>query len=634
MKCNVPGCERDAVKDAESGKCTLHAPLGEKDSEKFWTEFEEHFEKAEAEVKAGDLEAVLNCTGFVFPDTGTKFKSRVFEMKVLFENAEFVKADFAGIEFKQPVDFSKALFKDKAEFKDSTFSRRALFNTTKFERDALFGKVEFGAFVSFYATEFKRFTFFSHSKFHGEATFKYSRFAQNKNESTLFADVIFEGDADFSETTFYGQLNFRNSRFKLNCHFKKSVFSDDVDFEKANLGVDADFSGAAFGGRGIFCYAEFEGSAAFSNATFEGFADFEHANFAGTTIGEREQREIISFWNVKFKSGADFVSTLFLGPTTFQNTEFAGKANFSGSTFHDVAHFYNVTFGQETFFAYTAFLEGAAFRYSRFFDVTYFLGVSGEPGINKSIIPAGTEIEFSRVYVFGRNTRVIFDKVNLRDWSFSRTAGIGDHNSAVFEDVIWEKSGDKRKKTKDDDIACRTKRRLDFEAAAEVYRRLRKNYEDRLAYAEAGDFHIGEMEMMLAGNLFGKPKLYFLKWYKRLSNFGESVGWPLVWFIGLWATFFAIWLILPARHEFAGIVNTLKGNFYSPWEWLSKTRLPDITEFGWYIWDKFWFTVKTFFTFPRPEGSNFEQAVGAGQRFLGVTIIAFFILALRRAFRR
>ena len=112
MKCNVPGCEREAIDNAESGKCPLHAPLGEKDPEKFWTEFEEHFETANGEVKAGNVDAVLNCTGFLFPNTEDRFKSRVFEMNVIFENAEFVRANFEGVRFKKSAGFSQTLFKE------------------------------------------------------------------------------------------------------------------------------------------------------------------------------------------------------------------------------------------------------------------------------------------------------------------------------------------------------------------------------------------------------------------------------------------------------------------------------------------------------------------------------------------
>jgi len=101
------------------------------------------------------------------------------------------------------------------------------------------------------------------------------------------------------------------------------------------------------------------------------------------------------------------------------------------------------------------------------------------------------------------------------------------------------------------------------ETTGEVYRRLRLNYESRLAYEAASDFHIGQMEMLLTNPATPVFKKFFLRWYRRLSNFGESVELPLLWFLLLWAIFTAIWLVVPLV---APVEDILAGHVTTPWK--------------------------------------------------------------------
>jgi uncharacterized protein YjbI with pentapeptide repeats len=569
MKCNVPSCRRGAIKNSKSGRCAFHAPLGEKEPEKFWKKFEDYFKTTHAKLTGGDLETVLDCTGFIFPDTGNKFKTRVFEMKACFENAEFGRANFAKAEFKQTADFSKALFKDKAEFNNTKFNGRVLFNSTKFERDALFGQVEFAGYVSFYATEFKRVTIFSLSKFKDETSFEYSRFGHSKNQSAIFADVQFEGDADFSETSFAGQLNLRKSTFKFECRFIKAKFSDDVDFEEAKLIGDADFSGAAFNGRGIFHYTEFGAKATFATAVFNSFAHFEKAKF---------------------------------GNASFDSTVFKSRVDFGGVTF----------------------VSRASFQYAKFHNIGHFVAIGKSEGLGPSKIKTDSEVYFSYVDLFTPDARLIFDALNLRDWSFGWTVGLSDYRLFQFEDVEWKKKGDNRKFTRDEDLAINEKGEFLCEMAAEVYRRLRKNYEDRLAYDTASDFHIGQMEMHLLNPSTSKPKKFFLWWYKWISNFGESVGRPLWWFTGLWLVFALIWSLKGFEYNGGSV------NLDLPRPWLMAPGFELAKDIG----RGLLYSLKTFLSLPDLKEGVLSQTLGAVQRLAGASIATLFILALRRAFRR
>jgi hypothetical protein len=121
---------------------------------------------------------------------------------------------------------------------------------------------------------------------------------------------------------------------------------------------------------------------------------------------------------------------------------------------------------------------------------------------------------------------------------------------------------------------------------AELYQQLKKNYDDRRDYWTAGDFHYGEIEMKrlacprltwpsrLEAKLAGRPRLRKLggwcgklqsnmwlinklrwwhqrfglaAWYRRFSDYGESWGKPLLWLLAVLVLFAALYPLLGLR---------------------------------------------------------------------------------------
>src|SRR5208337_1955148 len=102
----------------------------------------------------------------------------------------------------------------------------------------------------------------------------------------------------------------------------------------------------------------------------------------------------------------------------------------------------------------------------------------------------------------------------------------------------------------------RDHRARDYRAVAQIYQQLKKNYDSRLDYWTANEFHFGEMEMKrLAGPLNGwflglrrwwHRNFSFVAWYRRASDYGNSYVKPAVWLL------FFILLLFPALFPLHG----------------------------------------------------------------------------------
>jgi hypothetical protein len=72
----------------------------------------------------------------------------------------------------------------------------------------------------------------------------------------------------------------------------------------------------------------------------------------------------------------------------------------------------------------------------------------------------------------------------------------------------------------------RFSRERDYELIAELYHQLKKNYDECKDYWTAGDFHYGEMEMKCLRSRARNLRL--MAWYKYASQYGESYMRPLL----------------------------------------------------------------------------------------------------------
>lgn len=352
---------------------------------------------------------------------------------------------------------------------------------------------------------------------------------------------------------------------------------------------------------------EFREPVVFNGVVFKGQTDFEKAHFHEYVVFQQCRFSDLDgpscwFLNTVFDRGVIFRMCKFEGETDFMETRFLGRTSFTNIEARKSLNLYLCIFAEEALFHRIC---------AEFEDYGYLNGFV--PVIDPCAI-----VDFQKVYC-KKPKALFFDSINLSRWAFAQTRAIGD---AYFLNVTWKPSPKARKQTRDEELL--EDGEITYEDCAEVYRLIRFNYEARLAYEQASDFHLGQMETMLKSLGNNIPKKWFLWLYKYVSNFGESVGRPLLWFGGLWLFFAGVWFFKGFRYDGGSV------NFDLTWPWLMSPDLEIAKDIG----QSLLYSFKTFLTLPDLKGGIVSQTIGAVQRLAGASVITLFILALRRAFRR
>ncbi len=158
-----------------------------------------------------------------------------------------------------------------------------------------------------------------------------------------FADVVFEGEANFRDARFAGGMvaHFEGARFESKADFHRARFEDAAWFYGARFQKKADFSRARFCFTASFTSCPnadahkarsrvvFGGDTDFSRAVFETAADFNQAKFLGDVRFQWvEVRRNARFRNTIFVKEADFRNADFEGNVFFQEGEFRRRAKF------------------------------------------------------------------------------------------------------------------------------------------------------------------------------------------------------------------------------------------------------------------------------------------------------------------
>ncbi|MEW6652176.1 MAG: pentapeptide repeat-containing protein [Bacteroidota bacterium] len=265
----------------------------------------------------------------------------------------------------------------------------------------------------------------------------------------------------------------------------------------------------------------------------------------------------VIFDSAHFEGDADFAFTEFSDEVSFEKeVRFDKHVTFGGARFLKKVSFQNALFLGETYFGYTRFSE-VNFSYARFFDRTFFDGDE-----NNRVFSEHHHTSMVSV-LFQKPDQVLFRIVNLTKCSLINT----DLSKVELTDVKWSykrTSLDKRKVIYDE---ISTESNKNYPLIEKVYCQLKKNYEDRGNYAEAGNFHYGEMEMR---RLAYKSVFRFISLtacYKYLSGYCEKYWRALFWL--------AVFLILfSGSYLAAGIKLQAGSSGSSPVIWYPLTLNP------------------------------------------------------------
>ncbi len=398
-----------------------------------------------------------------------------------------------------------------------------------------------------------------------------------------------EKDNDIKELDFIGFI------FPAWISFKKHIFEKPVIFV-SQFNNTVDFSDAQFKAGADFSYALFNEMANFSGALFNKMADFSRTQFEISANFSRTQfEESADFRSAQFKEYASFLHADFNDDTFFSSAQFKGVANFLGAQFNHVvlraiqfnnAYFLGAQFNNEAYFSDSEF-QGAV----SFIDANF-------PSSDKDLI-------FFKNVKFHKPKDARFRNIDLSNVSFLYT----DVSEVEFLNEKWARKNGRLIVA--DETRIGKDKSVTYGAVAQLYRRLRLNYESNYRFAEAGEFFIGEMEMRrfdvntnIRNEKIKKVVLWFkrnfslLGLYKHLSLYGESYKLPIIW-------------------AFIVIIS-----YPMLMHWLFNASLPQSNDF--------------LYTYLRTSAASFFQMdnMYIGERIIGVLIVGLLFIALKRKYER
>ena len=285
--------------------------------------------------------------------------------------------------------------------------------------------------------------------------------------------------------------------------FSDHNFARDVDFSKFHFPGEVSFRSAKFQGEVHFYSAKFHHNSYFGKVIFSNYCSFSNSTFTKKAgFLEVEFKDFANFRNVVFKNEADFSSTKFSHWSWFDSADFKGIASFNGADFFDRTIFENVEFEGVALFLQCSFKSAAFFRGSSFKELATFRAISVKGlfsvyNVKFSSLPDFTEAHFEEAPQFG--------SVELEPVRFQRLQA---HETETNYPSRW-----------------RALRRLaiqahDYERELQFFKGeiiSRRGTEDKLTHA----------------------RFWFGWLYQLLSDFGRSMGLPLLW-LGISLLLFAI----------------------------------------------------------------------------------------------
>ena len=294
------------------------------------------------------------------------------------------------------------------------------------------------------------------------------------------------------------KADFTSHKFPSDVDFINFHFPGDTSFRFANFQRYADFKSAEFHYNANFEKVRFEYFANFHNVMFLNNATFDYTNFDCDTF----------FSSAVFEGIAAFQKTTFSNQVSFANTKFKSNTDFVEATFVRIASFHNAEFEGVALFLQCSFKSGVTFGDSSFKKYASFSAVSGKGffslyNVKFSNVPDFTEAhfeeapQFDNVELNSKSLKNLQANVNLPSrWRALRRLAIQAHD---YE------------------------RELQFFKGEIIARR---GTEDKLTHA----------------------RFWFGWLYQLLSDFGRSIGLPLLW-LGISLLLFAAIYAYPSSAD-------------------------------------------------------------------------------------
>ena len=407
--------------------------------------------------------------------------------------------------------------------------------------------------------------------------------------TALFNDAKFEKEANFARATFRNGANFQLVKFQSLANFLSAKFEDDAFSEMSTSFMLVEFNGSAW-----FQYAQFDW-ADFINVTFTKSAGFKYVKFLKS----------ISFNEVEFKESANF-----------QKAKFQSRSSFADSCFCDGALFNETMFSGDTDFERAQFKSKASFNNARFYSDAKFLAVEA----TAAFTIAGAK--FSKVPDFGKVTFGQAPQMNNVDFGPDPGKGVlrtackklffGFRNPEVSAD--WKNLKEQA---------------LNLEARYLALMQLATQGNDR--EREQLFFRKKCLAKRWVVDKFWHAAFWFSLFYQWFSDFGRSLSKPIFWWLGGWAAFAAFYL-----HQSLGGYSCIPCENHSgisTWYAASMLSLSRSLPALWSL-SGFSAEVQKYVLCLHGDGIGIAfPLVGLLQLLFSITMIFFFLLALRNRFR-
>ena len=529
------------------------------------------------------------------PELAQQFAS---QFKELYDSGE---RNYTGFEFPDETDLSKetgfsftnheGLERENetacADFKLGIFGNQVSFAFITFGDRAIFWSSSFGDRAKFGATIFGDDAYFGDSTFGDNANFRNSIFRHR----AIFGGSTFGQKVFFGGSTFGDNANFRDITFGHFSNFGGSCFGDSVNFWSSTFGDGADFGASTFGDDAYFGESSFGSGAYFGASTFGGFTRFDGAIFTNSVyFSEASGTE--KFYQITGDAGEDnekWQGHIYrTGPlyVRFRQTKFDGPA-----------FFHRTNLAKTRFEMVT--LDKVSFWQSQI-DQTKFISCSWGSGPENNRFTTRKPVPLFRF----RRQGLLFDELELR-------------KNRLDESL-----------TESEKLVDATPADIQVEAL-----QLKKSLEDNKDPIAAGHFHFTAMEMkrLIAQDEGRRFRSWGLWIYKMLNGYGERPGRTAMWLGWLIAIFTVLffWLNGLAPATMVEPDGTLKAG---------KETIPLAKQWGY----AFSYTFQN--VLPFKLGSSYLKTFGPRadwiywltglETFIGSTLFTFFVLALRRRFKR
>ncbi len=405
-------------------------------------------------------------------------------------------------------------------------------------------------------------------------------------DSAAFEDALRK---HIAERQSGGQLSLVGIVFPKVLYRPASGFPDGVSFTDAKFHCDVDLYGCQFGGQVSFEGAEFLGKLDLS------FVEFEHT---------------VSFQEARFGSNVDLYQTVFRNGVSFEQSTIEAGFRVRASRFDNVSFtiFHCPNFKRVRLLdGARVIFDGDAGSEPTFLGVAEFKGVEIDPA-----------------------ARFTFRKISLERCLFSET----DVSRIAFVETKWpvRKRGRSERKAVGDETLIRPGWLKEYCQVAYLYQKLQVNYLQNYRYHDAADFYVGEQLMSRKAkiNPLARVPSHIYEW---LADFGVSYVRPFLWLL-LTLAVMPMVLLYDKTDAIGPDLNSASLFGTYDWSWSPG----DLLFFKGDYWDAFWANI-CYASFNRGDiyvhlSEPYQQGILTLETIWLIVLVTFFVLALRRAFRR